>query len=209
MNNAERPLGETQKTKEIIDNFIHYMSHVKGSHFNNVGEMYPLLQGENLFVRREDPQVVAKAFSDELPIEIHNKQGTEPYPNAVEWNYQYGTHGLENAFLEGRTQLNGIVTVIGFKQQHVKKTEVNKIASSVVQPGGKVVDRSHVVSIDGLVPKEDIRFIVMKIPQKLVPNEFLTEEEADRGDDGGKGNPKYVFRGVLFEDIPREDQPLH
>lgn len=209
MNHTERLVENAQESKEVINNFIDYMSHVKGSHFNDVGAMYPLLAGEDLFVRREDPRVVVQAFSDELPIEIHHKQGTEPYPNAVEWNYQYGTHGLENAFLEGRAQLNGIVTVIGFKPQHVKKTEVNRVEPSVVQPGGRVIDRNHVVSIDGAVPKEDIRFVVMKIPKKLMPGIYLTEEETTQDDVGGKGNPKYIFRGVLFGDTGRADETLH
>lgn len=174
----------TEEEQELAKVFIEYLAESGGKYFEDVGEMYESVKGESVIVRREDPRIVVDALAKEHSIEIHPKSGVDPYPNAVEWNYDYGTKGLENAFLEGLAQLNGIVTVIGFSPNHVKKVEIQNERKGVVNPGGKIIDRSHVVSVDGTVPKEDIRFIVTKIP-----SQFLPDEESEQ---------RYIFRGVLF-----------
>lgn len=184
-----------EEEQELAKVFIEYLSESGGKYFEDVGEMYESVKGENIIVRREDPRVVVDALAKDHSIELHTKPNTDPYPNAVEWNYDYGTKGLENAFLEGLAQMNGIVTVVGFNPKHVKKVVIQNERKSVVNPGGKIIDRSHVVSVDGTVPKEDIRFIVTKIPSR-----FLPDDESEQ---------KYVFRGVLFGDRESTSDTVH
>ena len=187
-----------EEYKNTAEAILEYLPNIDGEYFDDVSKLYEQLAGENLCVRREDPRAVIKFLENKESL-ILEQEEKDPYPNAARWKYEEGTRGLENAFLEGRTDLNGIVTVIGFSPDNLNKLPLSGEISELILPGGKKIDRSNVVSLDGEIKKENLRFVVIRLPAQYTPEEKLTEEEIERIDLAKDiKTPKYIFRGVLF-----------
>ena len=187
-----------EEYKDTAEAMLVYLRNIGGEYFDNVGELYERLRGEDICVRREDPRSVIEFLEEKEPL-IFKQEEKDPYPNAAKWKYEEGSRGLENAFLEGRTDLNGVVTVIGFEADKLNKLPLTSELDHVVLPGGKIIDRSNVVSLEGEIKKENLRFIVARFPANYVSEKKLTEEEIERLSLArGVEGPKYIFRGVLF-----------
>ncbi len=164
--------------------------------YTDISKMYRELPSTSLIVRRENPEALLKLLTQNTPLEI-GFVGNVPYANSVGWNpHTDGSRGLDNAFLEGNGQMNGIVFVYGFE-----KPEGFHVAT---QPESKLVfaqvDRLRVRSAAGIVPPEAVRFVTVRIPIKLFPEERMTEEEKDLLWDirnGAETTPKFIHRGFV------------
>src|SRR6056297_1289743 len=84
--------------------------------YTDVNAAYKNLPAEKLLVRREDPRNVLKLLSEEGSYEV-NFVGDDRYSNCVEWNPTTdGPRNISNAYLEGYTNLNSVVTLIGMER---------------------------------------------------------------------------------------------
>ncbi|MHB1118397.1 MAG: hypothetical protein ACYCZ7_02665 [Minisyncoccota bacterium] len=196
-----RHISETEKTAYAV---LEAIRHAGGIIYEDVGEMYSLVH-KKILVRREDVGRVIESMLEGSPIEI-NARGLRP--NVAWWDLAHGSDGLKNAFLEGHTHMNGVVSVLGFEpSESLRITDQKDIPdepNAFISPDGSVLDRHLVASADGITPHENIRFVVFRFPYEHFPEEELTEDEVDGGEKNQHGELKYVFRGVYF---PKETHP--
>lgn len=102
--------------------------------------------------------------------------------------------------MEGFTNLNGVVTVIGFDAY--SKKDLIAMEDSVRNFHG--LDRSSVRSYQGQITKDMVKFITLRIPGHLISEKYLTDAEIDSVDAyrsqierQGKGAPYMIFRTFL------------
>lgn len=167
----------------------------------DISKMYKHLPNENLIVRREDPSALLHALQSNEPISIQFV-GNNPYANSVEWNPRAdGPRGLDNAYLEGYGQMNGVVLVYGFEKPDGFYFEQHPESQQVFAG----IDRLRVRSAAGFVPPENIRFITVRIPLKAFPENRMTEEEKDllweyEQKEAAKRPAAFVYRGFLAKE---------
>ncbi|HEY5383569.1 MAG TPA: hypothetical protein VIJ88_03385 [Candidatus Paceibacterota bacterium] len=168
--------------------------------YDNLSHMYDVLKGQPLFVRRESPERILAALENNESLHIGFPEG-ERYSNAVIWSAAQSTRGLENAYLEGYGEANGVVTVMGFKQEAVH--DVVSLDDASQKFAG--LDRTYVRSIRGEVRPEDILFVSVRVPLFSFPEKDMTPEEQERYEEyeeskksGAKTAPQFIHRGFLF-----------
>lgn len=102
------------------------------------------------------------------------------------------TKGLHIAFSEGQAPgpVRAVIgfgkTLIGFKTDRLKVEEVDFTESDIRDAAERKFLCRHV---SGVLKKEDIRHLVMRIPANLLSKEMLTEEEK-------RGQRRFMFRGM-------------
>lgn len=192
--------SETEKTAYAV---LEALRHTNGVVYQDVAEMYPLVH-EKILVRREDVSKVMESTLEGAPIELHAR-GLRP--NVAWWELSHGSDGLKNAFLEGHTHMNGVVSVLGFEQGEAltvtDQKDIPDEPGAFVGADGSILDRHFVASADGTIPHERVRFAVFRFPYEHFPEEELTDEEVEGGEKNPHGTARYVFRGVYF---PKEGE---
>lgn len=169
--------------------------------FRNINDMYAALRGVSIIVRRDSPDRVVELMADQEPIAIDFPEG-QRYSNAVEWKPELGSRGLDNAFLEGYGQINGTVTVMGFKKESL---DVQSLPDAEQRFAG--LDRAYVRSVKGEIRPDDVLFVSVRIPIFAYPEKDMTETELDLLDtyreflrNGKKAPTFFVQRGFLYTD---------
>jgi len=201
---AEGNSFDRDRTRQTAELYISELETLpEFEEFTDMAKMYRQLTGDKLIVRREDPGNLFRLIIDKEPLEIGFVGGT-PYANAVEWSPEFdGTHGLDNAFLEGYSHLDQIVTVYGFEP--TEGFHVEKLNDSQANFAG--IDRTRVRSISGFVPPEAVRFVTLRIPIQAFPEERMTGEEKDRlweyEESPGPRRAVFIYRGFLAKKEPR------
>lgn len=167
--------------------------------FTDITKMYHALPSQELVVRRENPELLMRALTENEPVEIRFV-GDTPYANSVVWNPKIdGSRGLTNAILEGYGHLNNVVMLYGFEKPEGMYLEQHPESSQVFAG----IDRTRVRTASGYVPMESIRFVTMRVPINGFPESRMTEEEKDAlweyGESESKNRvPVFVYRGFLF-----------
>lgn len=167
------------------------------SEYTDVNQAYETLPHESMIVRREDPRNVLKLFSDDAAYEV-GFVGDNRYSNCVEWNPQTdGPRNLSNAYLEGYTNFNNLVTVIGIEKQADDDIEQLKDATQNFHG----LNRQGVRSFTGTVTTDRVVFINLRVPGHLLAESELTEDEISRVDeyldakkDGRSAQPAMIHR---------------
>ncbi len=182
-----------ETAQQIIDTLEGFQEYEE---FTDINRMYRSLPNESLVVRRENPDNLMKTVTSGEPLSIQFA-GNSPYANSVVWNPKVdGSRGIDNAFLEGYGHSNGIVTVYGFSRPEGFYLEKHNESEQVFAG----VERGRVRCAAGLVPKDAIRFVTIRIPLLSFPKERMTEEEKDllwEHEVEGKTGPAFVYRGFL------------
>lgn len=167
--------------------------------YSDITRMYRSLPGEDLVVRREDPEKLMRTLSEHDPLEI-KFEGNVPYANSVVWNPRAdGTRGIDNAFLEGHGHSDGIVMVYGFSKP--EDFRLTQHPESQQMFGG--IERSRVRTAAGFVPADHIRFVTVRVPISRFPEALMTEEEKDilwEYENGARKEPAFVYRGFLAKE---------
>lgn len=162
----------------------------------DITSMYRSLPGEDLVVRREDPERLMHTLTRHEPLEI-KLEGNVPYANSVAWNPRIdGTRGIDNAFLEGYGHSDGIVMVYGFSKPEDFRFTQHPESQQIF--GG--IERSRVRTAAGFVPTDAIRFVTLRIPIARFPEAQMTEGEKDllwEHQNGALQRPAFVYRGFL------------
>lgn len=180
---TERILGTLESAPELEER-------------TDVSAMYREIQDTVLVVRREDPTAILNLYEKSDPIEI-KFVGNTPYANSVEWHPRTdGARGIDNAMLEGYGHMDGVVTLYGFEQPEGFFLEKHAESQQVFAG----IDRVRVRTAAGLVSKENVRFITVRVPILGFPQERMTEEEKDllwEVKSGAHKTPKFIYRGFL------------
>jgi len=170
------------------------------SEFTDINAAYRTLPATTMIVRREDPRNVLKLFSEAESYDV-GFVGDERYSNCVEWNPQAdGSRNLTNAYAEGLTNLNNVVTVIGLEK--APTDDLLRLPDATHDFYGQ--DRTGVRSFQGAVSLEKVSFINLRVPGHLFPESELTEDEVDRVDqyleliaEGKKAQPVMIHRSYI------------
>jgi len=156
---------------------------------NDVNSVYAGMKSENCLVRVETLSRVLETIELKTPLEISSDTESH-YANAVIPEQE----GLKLAFAEGqapgpiRTMVAFGKTIIGFKTDHISVSEIDFSETDIRNVKERKYLCRHVV---GDLEPEDIRFLVMRIPYKLILEKNLTEEEKTAGS-------PFVFRCIKF-----------
>ncbi|MBP6924021.1 MAG: hypothetical protein KBC62_00255 [Candidatus Pacebacteria bacterium] len=168
--------------------------------YTNPAEAYKELEGNRFIVRREDPRKVLQLLNNES-YEIAF-EGTR-YSNCAEWNpHTDGSRGIANAYLEGMTNLNNVVTIIGFET--TPQDDIEQLADATVNFHG--LERDKVRSFKGTINPDAIQFVSLRVPGHFLSENELTDDEVSRVDEylemkerGLKVNPVMIHRTFVKE----------
>jgi hypothetical protein len=198
--NNIRTESHNEVTAETYSFFKDLLTANGYTEFTDVNAAYSTLPASPLIVRREDPRNVLKLFSETESYEV-GFMGDDRYSNCVEWNPQSdGPRNIGNAYAEGFTNLNNVVTVIGLEK--APEDDLLRLPDAVQDFHG--LDRAGVRSFQGAVSAEKIVFISVRVPGHLFPESELTEEEYDKVDEylesahsGIKAQPVMIHRSYI------------
>lgn len=191
----ESPIGvekdEIARSKEEVR---HILEHLKVDlHFElspDVTSIYNEMSKDNLLARVENIESVIECIDSDKPISVGSID--KHYANSV----AAVPDGLRIAMAEADAPgpvrlLIGLEakSLIGFKGDHL---EVNEIDDNEFDLRDTNLRKAYCRHISGEIRREDIKYLVLRIPRKLIPEEeLLPEEEA-------KPAP-FVFRGARID----------
>jgi len=174
---ARESWEENEVTSETFLFFKDTLENAGYIEYTNMNEAYATLPAETLIVRREDPQQVLKLFSDEATYQIGFKD--DRYSNCVEWHPKNdGTKNIHNAYMEGFTNLNSVVAVIGIQKS--ESDDLEHLPDATADFHG--LDRRGVRSFQGAVTPDRVQFINLRVPGHLMQEANLTDDEIERVD---------------------------
>ena len=206
-----RPEARNEVVAETFSFFRALLTHNGFTEFSNVNEAYSTLPNQRFIVRREDPRQVLQLFSTDQHYDIGFPDG-ERYSNCVEWNPQRdGTRNISNAYLEGFTNLNSVVTVIGIEPRN--DDDLVQLDDATQDFYG--LERQGVRSFRGTVDQDRVKFINLRIPGHLLPETELTDDEIDRVDAyleakeaGNRAQPVMIHRAYVRTDTARDEKEI-
>lgn len=198
--NRSRTESQSEITSETYAFFQDLLTTNGYTAFTDVNAAYQTLPSSTMIVRREDPRNVLKLFSETESYTV-GFVGDDRYSNCVEWNPQSdGPRHISNAYMEGFTSLNNVVTVIGLKKD--PEDDLVRLPDAVQDFYG--LDRTGVKSFQGVVSAEKVAFVSLRVPGHLLPESKLTEEELEKVDQyleaknaGEKAQPVMIHRSYI------------
>jgi hypothetical protein len=153
---------------------------------SNVALIYNGMQSEDCLVRTEQLSRVLESIEFGVPLHISDDTDSH-YANAV----LPVPEGIKIAFSEGRAPgpIRAAIgfgkTIIGFKTDHISVSEIDFQESEIRD----YKERKHLCRhVSGDLKKEDIRYLVMRIPSHFLEEKYLTSEEKNK-------KSKFIFRG--------------
>lgn len=204
-------LDDREVEAELVEQFVAAMKEVlekKGFKFeDDVNSIYKKYNNKTILMRKESPVKLLKAIIGNNPLELSFGSVTgHKYPNCALWNNADKFGGLNNAIKEGRFDLGGVVTIIGFREDPGDELEIHDIETREQKNIGGI-DRSLVRCAEGKIKPEQIEFIIMRSPADRVPYNLLSRDERDKLSDYEEIPDKnyvlipQVFRGFSSEAI--------
>ena len=154
---------------------------------SDVGKLYDGMQLDNCLVRVERLSRVLETVELQSPLKI-SEENEQHYANAVIPN----PDGIKIALSEGqapgpmRIMVGFGKTIIGFKTDNISVEEIEFDESDIRDAKERRYLCRHV---SGELSKDDIRYLVMRIPFSFVKEEYLTDLEK-------RDQPQFVFRGA-------------
>lgn len=157
---------------------------------SDVSDLYKEMKKENCLARIDSLSRVLKTLEFDEPMPIGSEEETDDhYANAVIPENE----GIQLAFAEGQApgpvrMLVGFgKTLIGFKTDHLEVKEINFNEDDPRDVAQRAYLCRHV---SGELKKDDIKYVVMRIPKHMMPDNMVTDLEKDNID-----KIKFLFRG--------------
>lgn len=175
-----------RESKVLIKEFLAHLDadlHLELS--ANVSGAYEEMSRENLLARVESVVDIMKCVISDQHISVGSKD--RHYANSVLANIEGLRIAMAEADALGPIRLLvglDLKALVGFKNDHVEVTEIEKDEFDVRDSALRKSMCRHVV---GEIHRNDIRYIVMRIPRKLFPEEILMGDEVD-------GKSQFIFR---------------
>ena len=158
---------------------------------SNVSELYRGMQSENCLVRVEHLSRVLETLElEDSPLKISD-ENERHYANTV----IPVPEGIKIALSEGEAPgpVHIIVgfgkTIIGFKSDNISVDEIEFSESDIRDAKERAYLCRHV---SGILKKNDIRYMIIRIPFNMIREQYLTEEEKQK-------KPPFAFRGVRLD----------
>jgi len=199
-------LVESTITAETFDFFRDHLEEKGFVEHTFVSEAYKKIDDTDYIVRREDPKnILTLLESGAYDITFPE---SERYSNCAEWKPSDGARNIQNAYLEGFTSLNGIVTVVGIEK--CDHDDIQQLPDATSNFYG--IQREGVRSFQGEVALDRVAFISLRIPGHLARENELTEDELyfvdeylDKFENGEKADPVMIHRVFLKEKEKTDD----
>lgn len=136
-------------------------------------------QHSGLIVRRENPRVLLQALATDQSIPIRfdpDAHSGEPYPNAALLGS--GLEGLRIPYQRGfsKIETGALIFIIGFLPSD---TATVRRLSKDTYPHYTGLDRSLVRMVDGEVPLSNLRFLSVRFPRRIFPEDRMTDFELE------------------------------
>jgi hypothetical protein len=175
--------------KELLE---HLESDLKLELSNDVTSFYNQMSRENLLARVESATSVIACVALDKPISVGS--GDRHYANSVASEAE----GLRIAMAEAEALgpirfLVGldVKALVGFKNDHLTVSEIDEQDFDLRDTSLRKAQCRHVA---GEIRNEDIRYMVMRIPRKVFPQEKLLSDEVNQ-----TGN--FIFRGAQMGSV--------
>lgn len=189
---------ETNITAETFD-FLKELLQSEGfTMHKEMNDTIRALGNRTLVVRREDPRKILELLSKgSYEVGFEN----ERYSNCAEWNPQVDNiRGITNAYMEGMTNLNNVVTLIGFEK--TSEQDIEKLGDATENFYG--LERGNVRSFQGQISVDGVDMINLRVPGHLMSESELSEEEIGKIDEyleakesDEEANPVMIYRSFL------------
>jgi hypothetical protein len=184
---------EAEFIKKHLGELLESMEQDMAVHFQDeVDSLYEGMKNDNCLVRVEQLSRVLEAIELNSNYEIGHR-GESHYANAVIPEER----GFKLALAEGQAQgpIRTIVsfgkTIIGFKTDNLEVTEVDFVADTAGVRDE--YERRYICRhVEGTITKDDIKYLVMRIPRHLLDEKHMNQEEREDVD------APFIFRGLKF-----------
>jgi transcriptional antiterminator Rof (Rho-off) len=184
---------DVEYIRENLGTLLDLIELETGARFETEADtIYKNMERENCLVRVEQLSRILKTveLDDDLPIG-HNAE--THYANAVIPDER----GIKLALAEGqapgpiRVLMSFGKSLIGFKTDNLQVTEVDYVPDAAGIRDEQ--ERRYVCRhVEGTLKKQDIKFLVIRIPKHLLDEQHLTQEELEEKDF------PFVFRATHF-----------
>lgn len=186
----------SQEAKHFYRALKHALESFGAIEYQDLQELLDRVASEDCFVRREDPTRIKRLLEGEALVLSTEGKG---YANATRWEDGIANECLTTAFLEGRMDYHGLVTVAGYDRRALSEQQIT---------GGMDANPLHnprvVCSVEGIIHRQDLRFLIIRVPAQRFSVAEMTEEERDEFEEWKEQappkRPLYLFRA--FE-MPR------
>jgi len=143
----------------------------------------------DLLVRRESPDKIASLVKNHEKLSIEfSKYGVEP--NAAMLGNDLAGLRIALAGGFGKVGKGSVAFTVGFKgTSNLNVESLPKDEYTHFQGQERILTKM----VNGEVPFEDVRFILMRMPKSFFPEKYMTDEEQDNE------NAKHIQRMFVFE----------
>lgn len=152
----------------------------------DVNSLYAEMGRENLLARVENVTSVINCIEMGTPITVGSTE--RHYANSVVANIEGLRVAMSEADALGPRLLVGLdlKALIGFTNDHLSVSEIDENEFDL---RNSALRSAHCRHVNGEIRAEDIKYMVMRIPRTMFPEESLTEKEMNL-------RTGFVFRGA-------------
>jgi len=176
------------RLKQLVSELLEHLSHDLQLDLSpDVAHLYEEMSKKDLLARVERIKNILECLSEAKPIVVGDND--HHYANSVTTNKE----GIRIAMSEARVRgpvrfLVGLdlKALVGFTKDHIHVEEVEDFNFDLRDTNLRIANCRHIV---GEIHTEDIKYLIMRIPRKLFPENMLTPEELHT-------NSQFVFRGT-------------
>lgn len=177
-----------EKSKELVEELVDHLESDLGLELSaDVTTYYEEMAREHLLARVEDIARVMECIEKDAPIAVGSSD--KHYANSVTADQEGLRIAMAEAEALGPVRLLiglDVKTLIGFKGDHL---EVSEIDDNEMDIRDTQLRKAYCRHVNGEIHKDDIKYLVMRIPTKLFPQERLSEAER-------QAPSPFVFRGA-------------
>ncbi len=167
---------------------------------SEINSLYAEMARENLLARVENVTTVMECVLTGKPILVGH--GKSNYANSVTANPEGLRIAMAEADAFGPVRLLvglDLKTLIGFSNDHIKVSEIDNDSFDIRDTS---LRKNHCRHIEGEIHREDIKYMVMRIPRRYFPDKKMSQIEAS-------GSEQFIFRGAkLSRDIQGESSQI-
>lgn len=157
---------------------------------DDINTLYAEMNSQNLLARVESVKRVVECLAHDMPITVG--EGGEHYANSVTADAEGLRIAMAEAEAIGPVRLLmglDLKALVGFTNDHVK---VSEIAENEFDLRDTALRHAYCRHLEGSIQKEDIRYMVMRIPRSVFPREMMSDIER-------KQPSAFIFRGVKIQ----------
>jgi len=186
-----------KESKVLVEELLEHLG--SDLHFElspEINSLYAEMSRENLLARVERIATVLRCVITGEPIPVGNADNH--YANSVTTNPEGLKIAMAEADAIGPVRLLvglDLKTLIGFSNDHLTVSEVDEDSFDIRDTN---LRKTHCRHINGEIHKEDIKYVVMRIPRRYFPVDKLSQTE-------NEGTSQFIFRGVKLLNATKEE----